>query len=32
MPLNYLYEYLLASNFLIPMQIPAAPKTAGQQS
>ena len=26
-PLNYLYKYLLASNFLIPMQIPVAPKT-----
>ena len=26
-PLNYLYEYLLASNFLIPMQIPTALET-----
>jgi hypothetical protein len=25
-PLSHLYDYLLASNFLIPMQIPAAPK------
>ena len=26
-PLNYLYGYLLASNFLIPMQIPTAQRT-----
>jgi hypothetical protein len=26
-PLDHLYNYVLASNFLIPMQIPAAPST-----
>jgi hypothetical protein len=24
-PLRYLYDYILASNFLVPMQVPAAP-------
>jgi hypothetical protein len=27
LPLSHLYDYLLASNFLVPMQIPAAPTT-----
>jgi hypothetical protein len=29
-PLDHLYDYVLASNFLIPMQIPADPKAEGK--